>query len=265
VAGKIIDMHQHLINANTPDALAETYGRLGVEKALLVGVPPTQIPGDNEAVLAATRKYPKLFLGLVGFDLDTMSPAELPRFHDEGFIGVKFIGPAKAYNDPSYFPVYEKAAELRMITLFHLGIVANSGPWRGCDSNLMRPIHLDYIARKIPELTVIGAHLGNPWSDEAAMSCRWNPNLFFDLSGSLLKYRSPQYLAELLWWTPTSAYKSPDRTDAWQKILFGSDVPTDSIADVIKDYEKLMDGINMRPELREAVWYGTAAKLLGLK
>ena len=34
---------------------------------------------------------------------------------------------------------------------------------------------------------------------------------------------------------------------------------------MIKDYEKLMDGINMRQELREAIWYGTAAKLLGLK
>ena len=265
MARRIIDMHQHLIKDNPADLLAETYARLGVEKALLAGVPSSQIPGDNEAVLAATKKYPKLFLALVGFDLDRMGPADLPRFHDAGFIGIKFIGPAKAYNDPSYFPVYEKAAALRMITLFHLGIVANSGPWRGCDSNLMRPIHLDHIARKIPELTVIGAHLGNPWSEEAAMACRWNPNLFFDLSGSLLKYRSPEYLAALLWWTPTSAYKSPDRTDAWQKILFGSDVPAVRVPEVIQDYEKLMDGINMRPELREEVWYGTAARLLGLK
>ena len=222
---RIIDMHQHLIKDNSADALAETYARLGVEKALLAGVPSSQIPGDNEEVLAATKKYPKLFLALGGFDLDRMRPADVSRFHEAGYTGLKIIGPAKAYNDPSYFPVYEKAAALRMITLFHLGIVANSGPWRGCDSNLMRPIYLDYVARRIPELKIIGAHLGNPWSEEAAMACRWNPNLFFDLTGSLLKYRSPEYLASLLWWTPTSAYKSPDRTDAWQKILFGSDVP----------------------------------------
>jgi hypothetical protein len=258
-------MHQHLIKDNAADELAETYARLGVEKALLAGVPSTQIPGDNEAVLAATKKYPKLFLALGGLDPDKMGPADVQRFHDSGYVGLKFIGPAKAYNDPSYFPIYEKAAELRMVTLFHLGIVANSGPWRDCDSNLMRPIHLDHVARKIPELTIIGAHLGNPWSDEAAMACRWNPNLFFDLSGSLLKYRSPEYLGALLWWTPTSAYKSPDGTNAWQKILFGSDVPAAKVAEVVQDYETLMNGLNLRPELREAVWYGTAARLLGLK
>ena len=235
------------------------------KRPCLWGVPASQIPGDNEEVLAATKKYPKLFRALAGFDLDQMSPADIPRFHDAGYVGIKFIGPAKAYNDPSYFPVYEKAAALRMITLFHLGIVANSGPWRDCDSNLMRPIHLDHVARKIPELTVIGAHLGNPWSEEAAMACRWNPNLFFDLSGSLLKYRSPEYLGALLWWTPNSAYKSPDRTDAWQKILFGSDVRAERVSEVVQDYDKLMDGIGLRPELREEVWYGTAAKLLRLE
>jgi uncharacterized protein len=264
VRRKIIDMHQHLGGADAVE-LAETYARLGVERAVLLGMPPRRVPNDNEQVLAAARKYPKLFVPFVGFDLDEMGPADLARFHDAGFTGIKFIGPAKAYNDPAYLPVYEKAADLRMIALFHLGIVANTGPWHDCDSGLMRPIHLDHIARKIPELTVIGAHLGNPWSDEAAMACRWNPNLFFDLSGSLLKYRSPEHLRALLWWTPESAYKSPDRSDAWQKILFGSDVAADQISDVIQDYEKLMDGIKLRPELREAVWYDTAARLLGLK
>ena len=257
-------MHQHLIKENSADVLAETYGRLGVEKALLAACHRARFPATTRMCSRRRRSTRSCSVALGGFDLDKMGPADVSHFHEAGYVGIKFIGPAKAYNHPSYFPVYEKAAALRMITLFHLGIVANSGPWRGCDSNLMRPIHLDYIARKIPELKVIGAHLGNPWSDEAAMACRWNPNLFFDLSGSLLKYRSPEYLGALLWWTPTSAYKSPDRTDAWQKILFGSDVPANRVADVIQDYEKLMDGLNMRPELRDAVWYGTAAKLLGL-
>ena len=258
-------MHQHLDDSNSADTLAETYGGLGVEKAVLLGMPPRRVPKDNENVLAAARKYPKLYVPFVGFDLDEMRPADLGRFQDAGFVGIKFIGPAKAYNDPAYFPVYEKAAALRMIALFHLGIVANHRPWHDADSGLMRPIHLDHIARSIPELTIIGAHFGNPWSDEAAMACRWNPNLFFDLSGSLLKYRSPEYLRALLWWTADGAYKSPDHTDAWQKILFGSDVTADEVPDVMQDYEKLMDGINLRPELREAVWHGTAAKLLGLK
>lgn len=51
----------------------------------------------------------------------------------------------------------------------------------------MRPIYLDTIARAFPDLKIIGAHLGNPWYQEAAEVARWNPNVFFDLTGSTLK------------------------------------------------------------------------------
>ena len=264
VPRKIIDIHQHLNGPNTADVLAETYERLGVVKAVLLGQPPRYRPGVNEAVLAAHKEFPDLFIPFVGFDLDEWKPDELKRFHDEGYVGIKFIGPRKAYNDPSYFPVYEKASELKMPGVFHLGIIANAGPWTVCDSNLMRAIHLDHIARNFPEMTVIGAHLGNPWYDEATMACRWNPNLFFDLSGSTLKKKTPEFLSSLLWWTPDSVpYLSPDRTCAWQKICFGSDVAHDFVEDVINDYENLMSALDLKPEFRDAIWYGTAAKILG--
>ena len=261
---RIIDVHKHLDEDESADALAEQYARLGVVKALLQGKPPSRVAGNNEAVLAAHEKYPELFVPFLGFEFDAMGPDDLARFHGEGFVGVKFIAPRKPYNDPSYFPVYEKACELGMPVLFHLGVVANRPPWTDCDSNLMRPIHLDHIARRVPGLRIIGAHLGNPWYEEATMSCRWNPNLFFDLSGSTLKKKTPQFLGGLLWWTPTTAYKSPDGTGAWQKIVFGSDVGTDEVEDVINDYDRLMTALELSPELQELVWYGTAARLLGL-
>ena len=88
VPGRIIDMHQHLISENTADHLAGTYAQLGVEKALLAGIPPTQIPGDNEAVLAATRKYRNLFLTLGGLDLER----EPVLRSDRGAIEVSFAG-----------------------------------------------------------------------------------------------------------------------------------------------------------------------------
>jgi len=261
---KIIDMHHHLGAVTEIDALAATYDRLGVVKAVLLGMPSRRQPDSNDVAIAAHRKYPELFVPFVGFDLDAMPPDRLERFRDEGFVGIKFIGPAKAYNDPSYFGVYAKAAELNMPALFHLGIVANKGPWTDCDSNLMRPIHLDHIARRLPDWRFVGAHLGNPWYEEATMSCRWNPNLFFDLSGSTLKKKTPQFLASLLWWTGKTAYKSPDGSSAWQKIVFGSDVATGEIEDVVNDYEKLMAALDMPAALREHVWYGAAAKVLGL-
>ena len=263
MARRIVDMHQHLLQASPPDELAEEYARLGVVRAVLLGLPPRREPGNNEEVLAAWKKLPDLFIPFVGFDLDQMQPDDLSRFCEQGFVGVKFIGPLKPYNDPSYFPIYERASELGMVALFHTGIVTSNPPWNDCDSNLMRPIYLDHIARNFPELRIIGAHLGNPWYEEAAMSCRWNPNLFFDLAGSTLRKKTPEFLGSLLWWGPHSGYAGDD-TVAWQKIVFGSDTACEGIEGVIHDYEKVMDTLNLSADLRDAVWYGTAAKLLGL-
>lgn len=261
---KIIDMHHHIESLQEADALAEENQKLGIVKTVLLGFPPARRPEINEVILSASKRYPKMFVPFVGFDLDNMKPDDLERFQDLGYQGIKFIAPARPYNDFVYFPVYEKAARLRMPGLFHLGILNNKDPWRDVDSNLMRPIHLDHIARCFPEFTIIGAHLGNPWSEEAGMACRWNPNLFFDLSGSLLKYRAPEFIGNLLWWKPDGPYRSPDNTYAWEKIVFGSDVETAEVSDVVSDYEKLLNNLKISAQLQSAIWYKTAARILNL-
>ena len=80
-----------------------------------------------------------------------MTPDEITRCRDQGFAGLTFIGPTKPYNDPAYFPLYEHAAALHLPVLFHLGIVVNTQGWQNCDSNLMRPIHLDCRAHRTPQ------------------------------------------------------------------------------------------------------------------
>ncbi|OPZ84966.1 MAG: Amidohydrolase [bacterium ADurb.Bin429] len=259
----IIDMHQHAPAPEELDARVQACHDAGIVTAVLLGQPESRMPGDNALTLAAARAYPSLFRAWYGVDMDVDGPEALDRARDAGFTGLKFIGPTRAYNDPAYFPLYECAATLGLPCLFHLGIVANTPGYQDCDSNLMRAIHLDHIARRLPELTLIGAHFGNPWCEEAAMACRWNPNLFFDLSGSLLKYRRPAFLNELLWWKAAGPYASPDRTDAWAKIVFGSDVASPAIADVINDYTIVIETLNLDDRLRRSIWHDTAARILG--
>ncbi|MFP4026765.1 MAG: amidohydrolase family protein [Candidatus Brocadiia bacterium] len=265
MARRIIDMHQHISEKNSAGAMAEAYADTQIEKVVLQGLPASREPANNETALQAAEDYPDLFIPFFGFDFDNAGPNSLDEARDSGFRGVKFIGPHKPYNHPDYFPVYERAAELDLPVLFHLGIVANKDRWSDCDSNLMRPIHLDHIARCHPNLRIVGAHLGNPWYDEATMSCRWNPNLYFDLSGSTLKKKSPEFLGSLLWWTPSTAYRGPECRWAWEKIVFGSDVPYSQVTDVLHDYEVLMGTLNLAPHLRESVWWDTAAKILKLE
>jgi predicted TIM-barrel fold metal-dependent hydrolase len=42
----------------------------------------------------------------------------------------------------------------------------------------MRPSFLHTIARSFPRLRIQGAHLGNPWYDEAAEVARWEKHVF---------------------------------------------------------------------------------------
>jgi predicted TIM-barrel fold metal-dependent hydrolase len=211
-------------------------------------------------------------------DWQSHTPDDIVRFRELGAAGVKFIRPTAPYNDKKWWPIYEKCQEMKLPGLFHLGIVgipAASGVMRAAsaedaqnpsfvDSNYMRPIYLDTLARLFPEWQIHGAHLGNPWYEEATMSCRWNRNLYFDLTGSTLKKKKPAFLGELLWWTPYTRYRDPDGRDAWEKIVFGSDVAYWETQDVLSDYDHVMRELHLSDDIRRKIMGETAAKIYGL-
>lgn len=273
----IIDAHHHYQNVpDYPDLMAEEYAALGIVKVCLISP-----HGDDaiERLKAAVDKYPDLILGLPRFEWGEHTPDDVKRFNDLGFSGVKFTRPPLPYHHEDLWPIYEKCQELGMPGLFHLGILqrlqdtgfmraATRDQLRGgyfLDCNYMRPIYLDTLARLFPEWQVHGAHLGNPWYEEAAMSCRWNPNLFFDLTGSTLKKKKPEYLAELLWWNPHSRYRDPDGRDAWEKIMFGSDVAYFETHDVLHDYDQVIRKLNLSEDIKWKILGGTAARIYGIE
>ena len=263
----ILDCHVHFSDADGfGDRLAKEYDRLGVVKACALG--GTYENGKIEGgILDGMKKYPDLYLGFGYLRLGTDHPDAVNAFKDAGVTGLKCIRPRARYDDKAYYRHYERAEELGLPILFHLGIVARGARDREMDTNndRMRPVHLDTIARAFPDLTIIGAHFGNPWSDEAAMIARWNPNIFFDMSGSLLKYRPPEYLKQLLWWGGDQPhYQAPDKSQPWEKILFGSDVGIEVIEDVMNDYKRTMDAVGLDQEMQQKVWYGNAARILKL-
>ena len=258
----IIDMHQHPPAADELDARGRGVPAGGDREggaAWIAGAPPAG--GATRMRWRRRGRIPSCLFPFFAPETETMTPDDVTRARDEGFAGLKFIAPGRAYNDPGYFPIYARAAELGMPALFHLGIVSNSRGWTDVDNNQMRPVYLDHIARTFPELRTIGAHFGNPWSDEAAMCCRWNMNPVF---------RPVRLAVEITASRPTWASCSgggppaitPRRTAAtpWEKIVFGSDVDSPEIVDMVDGYTGLMDALELAPELREAIWYNTAAR-----
>lgn len=274
----IIDTHHHYQNVpNYEDLLAEEYAKVGIAKVCLIS-----LPGEEgiARLKAAMRKYPDLILGLAQFDWRSHTPDDIVRFKAEGFAGVKFIRPLLPYNHKDLWPIYEKCQEQGLPGLFHTGIVGRGGSSRGLmraatrdgmdvacfvDNSYMHPVYLDTLARLFPAWQIQGAHLGNPWYEEASMSCRWNPNLYFDLSGSTLKKKKPEFLGELLWWNRFTRYRDPDGRDAWEKIVFGSDVAYYEAHDVLHDYDRVFRALNLSEEIKWQVLGGTAAKIYGIE
>jgi uncharacterized protein len=217
-------------------------------------------PGDCQSLPLRRRPF-------ACFDLGVQGPERIDALAAQGFKGIKFINPTRDYDDKAFYPVYQRMQAVGLPAIFHTGIVARSAQDGSFDINnhRHRPVCLDTIARAFPQLKLIGAHLGNPWYEEAAMALRWNPNLCADLSGSTLKCKSPEFLGGLLWWTPTTRYRDPLGRHAWEKIVFGSDVPAADIEDVLNDYRKTMSALNLVPELQDKVLYGTMARILNLQ
>lgn len=264
-----IDAHVHVsTEPGYADRLVAEMDRLGFDRTLLNGFVTYGDQSGNDAVAAALARHPKRIIGAAYLDLATQSAADVRTFHERAFRALKLIGPPANYDDKRFYPVYDAAAELGMVCLFHTGIVSRSPApidrVHDVNNDRMRPIYLDTIARQIPELNIIGAHFGNPWYDEAAMAARWNPNLYWDLSGSTLKKRTAQDLAKLLWWTETSRYRDPEGRPAWQKIVFGSDVPIEEIEEVVRDYEAVLGALGIREDIQAAIFGDTLAGLLGI-
>ncbi len=262
----IIDMHNHIFTSKENiRQYADTAERLGIVKIVVLGLEwPGSNISTNDQILYAIKEYPDLFVGFAGLNYwDEIDADKIDRFKDQGFHGLKFILPPEPYNSERFYTYYERAEKLNMPSLFHLGIIARE-PSIACrvDNSLMRPVFLDTIARDFENLTVMGAHLGNPWYEEATMSARWNPNLFFDLSGSILKKKSPEFLGSLLWWNDTTDYGSPKWDNAWEQIVFGTDVLPEKMGDLLDDYTNVFDTLGLSEELRRKVLFETGADIL---
>ena len=176
--------------------------------------------------------------------------------------------PKYNWDDFGYFPIYQRLQELGLVALFHTGIVAGNASGEPEPSSMarMRPSFLHTIARSFPKLRIQGAHLGNPWYDEAAEVARWSKNVHFDLTGSSLikKERNLAVFKEYLWWEGPTAHSSPDAVYAFEKLVFGTDEPPDALDNMLGRYEAMLNACDVPEASRRKIYGGTMAEILGI-
>ena len=259
----VIDSHQHWRKDPAYiETLVKTYRPRNAMACVL-----TPLEGLDTVRRAATE-HPDVVIpyGAVNVD-DPQAREHIERFAAAGFKGIKMHRPKHNWDDVGYFPLYGRLQELGLVALFHTGIVSGSSDEPEPSSMArMRPAYLHTIARSFPKLRIQGAHLGNPWYEEAAEAARWEKNLYFDVTGSTLikKANNLAVFKEFLWWEGPTAHSSPDAVYAFEKLVFGTDEAPDALDNMLARYEAMLEACHVPEESRRRIYGETMARILGI-
>lgn len=266
---RIVDIHIHF-DENNPRFvrdLVTVAERMNLTACLLT-------PYSHRVQVAdAAKQHPKHIVPFGSVDLDASDVLSQVRdFYALGYRGLgelEFV--KKPYIDVSYMPVYELANQYGWIAMFHTGIVLRRrvDEPENVASYRMRAFHLEEIARRFPKLTVIGAHCGNPEYEWAAEVARWNPNLFFDLSGSTLTKMSARLgeFKNIFWWSGQAEWKTQTPANdpsAFIKLVFGSDSGLEGIPQVVNQYRAVFKACEVPATTQQMIMGGTLATILRL-
>jgi len=212
-------------------------------------------PLGNEFVSAIVKRHPKRFAFFASVDPWKPDAVEqLERAVKElGAKGAKFHPSMQDFypSDERHFKLWEKAAELQLPCLFHTGtsgIGAGQPGGQGIKLDPARPIHLDSVAARFPELPIIAAHFGWPWHLELIAMALHKTNIFIELSGWSPRYYPEELVREI-------GGRLQDRT------LFGSDYPFIKPARVLEE----LDALSLKPEAKAKILRENAARLLKLE
>ncbi|MFN7929424.1 MAG: amidohydrolase family protein [Blastocatellia bacterium] len=141
----VIDAHQHY--NPSPDYIERLVKVYRAHNAMACVLTP--MPGF-EVVKKAAAQYPDVIIPYGQINVDNPKAiAEIQQFAAAGFKGIKMHTPKYSWDDFGHFPLYEKMQTLRLVALFHTGIVSgNSGDEPEPSSMArMRPSFLHTIAR----------------------------------------------------------------------------------------------------------------------
>ena len=196
--------------------------RAGIERSLLIAVRcgDLRVAGSFEIPYAMVAKicakYPDRFSALAGVD-PTRGMQGLYDLQQAvkkmGFVGAHFYPHwfSMRPDAAQMYPYYAKCCELGVPLMMQVGHNLVYSKERRLPS-VARPILLDQVAIDFPELTLIGIHIGVPWTDEMISMCWKHDNIF--TAGDAY---APKH-----WPGPFVHYA---KTYGRHKVLFGTDWP----------------------------------------
>lgn len=242
----------------TTEQHSEHASGAGTSIVLAFDAEPVGVLVDNQYVADAVRGR----TDLLGFaSVNPIRPDAVARLTDAAerlqMRGLK-LGPTYQHfhaHDPRSIELLEVADHYHLPVLWHQGTTFTPA----AIAEYARPLDLDLIARRFPDLPMWIAHFGHPWAEEAVSVIRRHQHFYLDVSA--LDSR-PWQLARAL------AYAYEYRV--FDRILFGSDYPFSTVADTVDGLHRAAAlcrslGIaDITPDMVEQICQRDSLELLGL-
>jgi len=228
------------------DTLLAQMDEAGIEKSVLFAVDAPIVYASNEYVHSLCSEYPDRFIGFASVNpKDPEAVQVLERaVQDLGLKGLKFHPPLQDFypNDPALAPIYQKAVELNIPVVFHVGTTPFGAM---CRLSQADPLLIDDVAVDFPDLRIMLTHLGTLWHHAAFMVVEKNPNVYIDTAAYL--YEIPGLLTHGL----------ITRIGA-DKIIFGTDYPMPYAGDVhrMKDFVTCIQELDVPADVLEGIFHG---------
>ena len=234
--------------ASVGELLAEM-DEAGVSRAVILGQDAHATPNRsfrnytlrNEELARISARSGGRLVPFAGVDPNASPEAVKELKRAVGTLGARGLKVHSSANsvyptDPRMQPLYELCQEKGLPILFHTGTTGLGD----CEIKYSKPEYLDEVCQKFPDLKVVMAHFGWPWTDVSIAVALRNPNVFIDVSGW-----KPRYIpASLL------PYLNGILSD---RFLFGTDYP------MLRQKEWMADfNTSLRPKLK----HGVTEKLL---
>ncbi len=223
--------------------------RAGIERSLLIAVRAGDINVRGsfelpyERVYKVCKKYPDRFSGLAGVDpfRGMQGLRELQHAVEVyGFVGAHLYPHwfGLPPNHAKYYPYYTKCAELGVPIMMQVGHNLIYSSARRLPT-VADPILLDTVAIDFPELTLIGIHIGVPWTDNMISMCWKHPNVYTAGDAYAPRHWPKQYVHYA-------------NTYGREKVMFGTDWPVIHPERAIAEVDALgLDPVAKRMLLRE--------------
>jgi len=241
----------------THEEMIRQMDEAGIERAFLIACKLGQegTPGawhmPYEWIAEAVAAHPHRFYGIAG--IDPTEGMEGLRKLEHAVRELGFIG-AHTYphwfelepNHRKYYPFYTKCIELDIPLQMQVGQSLIYYEKRRLRS-VARPILLDDIACDLPELKLIGIHIGIPWADEMIAMAWKHDNIFIGSDA-----HSPNYWPQ--------SFINYINTYGKYKVMFGTDYPVLAF----KRTRSEIESIGLREESKRLFLRDNAIRVYGL-